>query len=68
MPPVHDLVRLKHQFGAKLIVMRVHSIGVFGNGGRGWAFDQGVLDEVGIADYIGKAFGLCGIWLLPINK
>ena len=65
MPPVHDLVRLKHQFGAKLIIDEAHSIGVFGDGGRGWAFEKGVLDEVDILLItFGKAFGLCGAMVI----
>lgn len=45
---VPDLVRLKKKYGARLMVDEAHSVGVFGENGRGVAESFGLLDEVDV--------------------
>ena len=64
-PPIHDLVRLKHAYGAMLVVDEAHAIGVFGADGRGWLHEQGVLEDVDVLLItFGKAMGCCGAMAL----
>lgn len=56
-----DLVDLKRQFGAMLMVDEAHAFGCVGPDGRGWASASGVLDEVDL--FVGtfsKALGGAG--------
>ncbi len=43
-----ELVRLKKQYGARLMLDDAHSVGVLGNGGRGTANSFGLLGEVDV--------------------
>lgn len=45
---IPDLVRLKKKYGARLMVDEAHSVGVFGENGRGVAEHFGLLDEVDV--------------------
>ncbi len=45
---VPELVRLKKKYGARLMIDEAHSVGVFGEGGRGVAEQFGLLDDVDI--------------------
>jgi len=44
--PLQEIVALKKEFGALLLVDEAHSLGVYGDQGRGVAEAQGVLHEV----------------------
>ena len=44
--PLVEIVNLKNQYGALLLVDEAHSLGVYGEYGRGVAEAQGVMDEV----------------------
>lgn len=45
---IPELVRLKKKYGARLLVDEAHSVGVFGENGRGVAEHFGLLDEVDV--------------------
>lgn len=45
---VPELVRLKNKYNARLMIDEAHSVGVFGEGGRGIAEHFGLLDEVDV--------------------
>jgi len=44
--PLDEIVALKKKYGAWLLVDEAHSLGVYGQGGRGVAEQQGVMHEV----------------------
>ena len=63
--PIKDMIQLKNEYNAKLIVDEAHSIGLYGVGGNGWINEQGCLSGVDIVLVaFGKAFGLSGGMLL----
>src|SRR5579883_904866 len=58
---VPELVRLKKKYGARLLIDEAHSVGVFGDGGRGVAEYFGLLDEVDlITATFSKSFASIG--------
>lgn len=62
--PLHDLVRLKRQYNAVLIVDEAHALGVCGPQGRGLSHAMGVAHEVdAIVGPCGKAFGSTGAFV-----
>ncbi len=44
--PLKEYVDVKNEFGSYLMVDEAHSLGLYGENGRGLAEDQGVSDEV----------------------
>ena len=59
-----ELVHLKHEFGALLMVDDAHGTGVLGATGRGSAELRGVVDQVDIhMGTLGKAFGSFGAYV-----
>ena len=63
--PIHEIIQLKNDYQARLLVDEAHSIGLFGEGGNGWVNEKGILNEVDILLVpFGKAFGLSGAMFL----
>jgi len=59
--PLNDLVALKSQYGALLMVDEAHSFGIMGSAGRGLATLEGVDDQVDVQmGTFSKAAGLAG--------
>jgi len=59
--PLAEIVALKEQYGAKLLVDEAHSLGVYGAHGRGVAEAQGVLDKIDfIVGTFSKSLGAMG--------
>jgi len=64
MAPLDDLVRLKQQHDALLMIDDAHGTGVLGEGGRGTAEEFGCLAEIDLQmGTLGKALGCCGAYL-----
>lgn len=62
--PLHKLVELKERYGAMLMVDEAHSIGVYGDKGKGLAYHEGLHQHVDlIMGTLGKAFGLEGAFI-----
>jgi 8-amino-7-oxononanoate synthase len=58
---VPDLVKLAHEFGARLYLDDAHAIGVIGDGGRGSASVFGLLDDVDlVTGTFSKSFASLG--------
>lgn len=56
-----EIVRLKKRYGARLMVDEAHSVGVFGEGGRGTCEHFGLIDEVDlIMGTFSKSFASTG--------
>jgi len=58
---LRELVRIKQEFSAALVVDEAHALGCFGPRGEGYAAQTGLLEHIDL--FIGtfsKAFGLCG--------
>lgn len=59
--PLRQIVEIKRQHGACLLVDEAHSLGVFGDQGRGVAEAQGVLDQVDfVVGTFSKSLGAMG--------
>ena len=59
--PLAEIVEIKEQFGATLLVDEAHSLGVFGENGSGVAEAEGVLDKVDfIVGTFSKSLGAMG--------
>ena len=59
--PLAELVELKRQFDAVLIVDEAHAFGCVGPGGRGYAAEQGLIEQVDLLVVtLSKAIGTAG--------
>lgn len=59
--PLKEIAEIKERFGARLLVDEAHSLGVYGERGRGVAEAQGVLDKVDfIVGTFSKSLGAMG--------
>jgi 8-amino-7-oxononanoate synthase len=68
VPDVAEIVRLKNDHDATLILDEAHAVGVFGPGGRGMAAATGTLGDVDLlVGTFGKALGSYGafVWCEP---
>ncbi|MBM4373604.1 MAG: 8-amino-7-oxononanoate synthase [Deltaproteobacteria bacterium] len=61
-PPLAELRSLCDAYGAALIVDEAHALGVFGAGGRGRCWLEGVVPDV-LVGTLGKAIGLQGAFV-----
>jgi len=67
--PLREIVGLKNQFGAWLLLDEAHATGVIGEQGRGAAFDAGVADQVDLhMGTLGKALGSSGGYICGSRK
>ena len=63
--PINDVIKLKKEYNATLIVDEAHSIGLYGNQGKGWLHENKCINDVDIILLaFGKSFGLSGAMLL----
>jgi len=67
--PLADIVALKERFDAILLVDEAHSVGVYGEHGRGVAEQQGVLDKIDfIVGTFSKSLGSMGGFCASCHK
>ena len=63
--PMRDIIQLKKEYNARVLVDEAHSIGLYGDNGNGWLNEHGWINDVDILLCpFGKAFGLSGAMLL----
>jgi 8-amino-7-oxononanoate synthase len=59
--PLREIVKLKNEFGAWLMVDEAHATGIFGENGRGLANEPGIAGQIEIQmGTLGKALGSSG--------
>ncbi len=62
---VSDYVNLAKKYGAMTYLDEVHAVGLYGNGGRGVAYKNGVSDEIDIINgTLAKGFGQIGGYIV----
>lgn len=62
--PLHELVELKHEYGAMLMVDEAHSGGIYGERGEGLCHQLGLQQDVDIhMGTFSKAFGVYGAYV-----
>ena len=62
---VSDYVRLAKKYGALTYLDEVHAVGLYGEGGRGVAYKNGVSDEIDIINgTLAKGFGQIGGYIV----
>lgn len=67
--PLDEFVDIKRQYGATLLVDEAHSLGVYGEHGRGVAESQGVLDQVDfVVGTFSKSLGSMGGFCVSPHK
>ncbi len=63
--PLHDLVTLKKQYNALLMVDEAHGTGVFGPNGEGYSYDQNVQQHIDLhMGTFSKALGCFGAYVI----
>ena len=65
--PISDIIRLKKDFDAELLIDEAHATGVFGDRGQGLITSTQAPDIEYIVGTFGKAFGSSGAYLLCNN-
>jgi 8-amino-7-oxononanoate synthase len=64
LAPLRELVKLKHRYGAMLMVDEAHSGGVYGEFGEGLTHDLGLTEQVDIQmGTFSKAYGCYGAYI-----
>ncbi|MFA8449735.1 MAG: aminotransferase class I/II-fold pyridoxal phosphate-dependent enzyme [Bacteroidales bacterium] len=60
-----ELLRLKKDFNLFLYIDEAHSVGVYGSCGRGWSWEERIIEEVDIlVGTFGKAFASYGAFMV----
>ena len=66
---IHDIIDLKKEYNATLLVDEAHSIGLYGDGGNGWINNKGLMKHIDVVLIpFGKAFGLSGAMLISSKQ
>lgn len=66
---LHELVKLKYEYGAMLMVDEAHSGGIYGKRGEGLSHHIGVKDTIDIhLGTFSKSFGVYGAYICGSNK
>jgi len=65
LAPLRDIVELKDQYGAVLLLDEAHAVGVLGRGGRGLADQLGIAHRIEVQmGTLGKALGSAGGYIV----